>query len=129
MEMISGLATGQNTRLSRRLIFDEVMPHTKAVISSPEFGWAADTFPLVGMQEFFYNEVPSDLRNISIVLHLSVSDVGNFLSSFLIPIIKNTTCGNGQDSWISDHMNHDHIDYFYYYLDGISAGCLDRRIT
>ncbi|PWA37690.1 Eukaryotic porin/Tom40 [Artemisia annua] len=33
MELISGLATGQNTTVSRRLTFDEVFPHTKAVVS------------------------------------------------------------------------------------------------
>ncbi|GKC31015.1 mitochondrial outer membrane protein porin 4 [Tanacetum coccineum] len=33
LELISGLVTRQNTRVSRRLTFDEVMPHTKAVVS------------------------------------------------------------------------------------------------
>nr|GEW15315.1 proton-dependent oligopeptide transporter family [Tanacetum cinerariifolium] len=83
---------------------------------------AADIFAIVGMQEFFYDQVPSDLRSIGLALYLSVSGVGNFLSSFLISIVENTTGGNGQDGWISDNINRGHINYFYYLLAGISAG-------
>ncbi|PWA47427.1 proton-dependent oligopeptide transporter family [Artemisia annua] len=80
---------------------------------------AGDVFTLVGMQEFFYDQMPSDLRSIGLALYLSVIGIGSFLSSFLISILQKTTGGNG---WISDNMNRGHIDYFYYLLAGISAG-------
>ncbi|XP_071733330.1 protein NRT1/ PTR FAMILY 5.10-like [Rutidosis leptorrhynchoides] len=82
---------------------------------------AADIFTVVGMQEFFYDQVPSELRSVGLALYLSVSGVGNFLSSFIISIVEKTTGGNGQDSWIADNMNQGHIDYFYYLLAVISA--------
>ncbi|GJX29533.1 proton-dependent oligopeptide transporter family protein [Tanacetum coccineum] len=83
---------------------------------------AGDVFAIVGMQEFFYDQMPSDLRSIGLALYLSVMGIGSFLSSFLISIVEKTTGGNGVDGWISDNMNRGHIDYFYYLLAGISAG-------
>ncbi|KAI7756184.1 hypothetical protein M8C21_032390, partial [Ambrosia artemisiifolia] len=83
---------------------------------------AGDVFTIVGMQEFFYDQMPSDLKSIGLALYLSILGIGSFLSSFIISVVDKTTCGNGQDGWISDNMNQGHIDYFYYLLAGISAG-------
>ncbi|PWA38797.1 proton-dependent oligopeptide transporter family [Artemisia annua] len=82
---------------------------------------AGDVFAVVGMQEFFYDQMPSDLRSIGLALYLSVMGIGSFLSSFVISIVQKMTGGNGEDGWISDNMNLGHIDYFYYLLAGISA--------
>ncbi|XP_076920305.1 protein NRT1/ PTR FAMILY 5.10-like [Bidens hawaiensis] len=83
---------------------------------------AGDVFTMVGMQEFFYDQMPSDLKSIGLALYLSVLGIGSFLSSFTISIVEKMTGGNGRDGWISDNMNQGHIDYFYYLLAGISAG-------
>ncbi|MFS7910638.1 putative proton-dependent oligopeptide transporter family, MFS transporter superfamily [Helianthus anomalus] len=82
---------------------------------------AGDVFTMVGMQEFFYDQMPSDMRSIGLALYLSVMGIGSFLSSFIISIVDKTTGGNGQGGWISDNMNRGHVDYFYYLLAGISA--------
>ncbi|KAI3763109.1 hypothetical protein L1987_53559 [Smallanthus sonchifolius] len=83
---------------------------------------ASDVFTIVGMQEFFYDQMPSDLRSIGLALYLSIMGIGSFLSSLIISVVEKTTGGNGQDGWIADNLNHGHIDYFYYLLAGISAG-------
>lgn len=83
---------------------------------------ASEVFTVVGMQEFFYDQVPNELRSIGLALYLSAMGIGNFLSSFLISIVEKTTGGNGEDGWISDNLNQGHIDYFYYLLAGISLG-------
>ncbi|XP_071742581.1 protein NRT1/ PTR FAMILY 5.10-like isoform X2 [Rutidosis leptorrhynchoides] len=82
---------------------------------------ASEVFTVVGMQEFFYDQVPSELRSVGLALYLSAMGIGNFLSSFLISIVEKTTGGNGEDGWISDNINRGHVDYFYYLLAGISA--------
>ncbi|GJY42603.1 proton-dependent oligopeptide transporter family protein [Tanacetum coccineum] len=82
---------------------------------------AGDVFAVVGMQEFFYDQMPSDLKSIGLALYLSVMGIGSFLSSFVISIVQKTTGGKGEDGWISDNMNQGHVDYFYYLLAGISA--------
>ncbi|KAJ0750720.1 putative proton-dependent oligopeptide transporter family, PTR2 family proton/oligopeptide symporter [Helianthus annuus] len=82
---------------------------------------AADVFTMVGLQEFFYDQVPSELRSIGLALYLSIFGVGSFLSSFLISVVEKTTGGDGKDGWISDNLNQGHLDYFYWLLAGMSA--------
>ncbi|KAM0042421.1 putative proton-dependent oligopeptide transporter family, PTR2 family proton/oligopeptide symporter [Helianthus debilis subsp. tardiflorus] len=83
---------------------------------------AGGVFTIIGMQEFFYDQMPRDLKSIGLALYLSVLGIGSFLSSFIISIIDKTTGGNDQDGWISDNLNQGHVDYFYYLVAGISAG-------
>ncbi|KAK9073487.1 hypothetical protein SSX86_007811 [Deinandra increscens subsp. villosa] len=83
---------------------------------------AGYVFTNVGMQEFFYDQMPSDLKSIGLALYLSILGIGSFLSGFVIAIVEKTTSENGQDGWIADNFNQGHIDYFYYLLAGISVG-------
>nr|XP_043640129.1 protein NRT1/ PTR FAMILY 5.10 [Erigeron canadensis] len=82
---------------------------------------AADVFTMVGLQEFFYDQVPNELRSIGLALYLSIFGVGSFLSSFLISVVETTTGGDGEDGWIADNLNRGHLDYFYWLLAGIST--------
>ncbi|KAK3043534.1 hypothetical protein RJ639_002113 [Escallonia herrerae] len=81
----------------------------------------ADVFTMVGLQEFFYDQVPRELKSIGLALYLSIFGIGSFLSSFLIAIITKVTGGDGRDSWFSSNLNRAHLDYFYWLLGGISA--------
>ncbi|KAK9743272.1 hypothetical protein RND81_03G228000 [Saponaria officinalis] len=82
---------------------------------------AADAFTIVGLQEFFYGQVPVELRSVGISLYLSVLGVGSFLSSFLVSFIDKSTGGGSQSSWLSDNLNRGHLDYFYWVLAGLSS--------
>ncbi|KAL2497387.1 Protein NRT1/PTR FAMILY 5.10 [Abeliophyllum distichum] len=81
----------------------------------------ADVFTMVGLQEFFYDQVPNELKSLGLALYLSIMGIGSFLSSFLISVVEKATSGPGQDSWFSDNLNRAHIDYFYWLLAGLSA--------
>ncbi|KAB5529908.1 hypothetical protein DKX38_019989 [Salix brachista] len=66
---------------------------------------AADVFTMIGMQEFFYDQVPGELRSPGLALFLSIIGVGSFLSSFLISIIEKATGGDGHHSWFPNNLN------------------------
>ncbi|EXB62498.1 putative peptide/nitrate transporter [Morus notabilis] len=84
----------------------------------------SDVFTMVGLQEFFYDQVPTELRSIGLSLYLSIFGVGSFLSSFLISIIEEATGGDGRHSWFSNNLNKAHLDYYYWLLTGLSSVAL-----
>ncbi|XP_017981767.1 PREDICTED: protein NRT1/ PTR FAMILY 5.10 isoform X1 [Theobroma cacao] len=84
----------------------------------------ADVLTIVGLQEFFYDQVPNELKSVGLSLYLSVLGVGSFLSSFLVSVIDKATGGDGGESWFASNLNQAHLDYFYWLLAGLSAAGL-----
>ncbi|CAO2825564.1 unnamed protein product [Amaranthus hypochondriacus] len=75
-----------------------------------------DGFSLVGMQEFFYEQVPDSMRSLGMAFYLSIIGVGSFCSSFLIIVVDHVTGLNGGEKWIGKDLNHSRLDYFYWLL-------------
>ncbi|CAA2950964.1 NRT1 PTR FAMILY [Olea europaea subsp. europaea] len=82
----------------------------------------SDIFTVVGMQEFFYSEVPVRMRTTGIALYTSVFGVGSFLSALLIFLIDYFTSSRGtKTGWFSDDMNEARLDKYYWFLAVSSA--------
>lgn len=77
----------------------------------------SDVFTVVGMQEFFYTQVPASMRTTGIGLYLSVFGVGGFLGAFLITALEMATArpGNAR-GWFSDDPREARLDNFYWFL-------------
>ncbi|KAL3623101.1 hypothetical protein CASFOL_031917 [Castilleja foliolosa] len=80
----------------------------------------ADTFTLVGLQEYFYDQVPDSMRSLGIAFYLSVIGGSSFLSSLLIILVDRVTEKNGK-SWFGKDLNNSRLDYFYWLLAGITG--------
>ncbi|KAG6528998.1 protein NRT1/ PTR FAMILY 5.8-like [Zingiber officinale] len=82
----------------------------------------SDVFTVVGMQEFFYMEVPATMRTIGIALYLSVFGFGSFLSALLISVLEFFSKSNGKNqSWFSDDIREARLDSYYWFLASLSA--------
>ncbi|KAF3775325.1 NRT1-PTR FAMILY 5-10 protein [Nymphaea thermarum] len=80
----------------------------------------SEAFTMVGLQEFFYDQMPNTLRSMGIALYLSIFGVGSFLSGFLISLIEKLSSATSGGSWFSTNLNKAHLDYFYWLLAGLS---------
>ncbi|CAM8980973.1 unnamed protein product [Rhodiola kirilowii] len=80
-----------------------------------------DGFTLVGLQEYFYDQVPDSMRSLGIAFYLSVFGAGNFLSAFIITLINKASEKGGGRAWIGKDLNHSRLDKFYWVLAGMNA--------
>ncbi|KAK3226278.1 hypothetical protein Dsin_006140 [Dipteronia sinensis] len=74
-----------------------------------------DGFTLVGLQEYFYDQVPDSMRSSGIAFYLSVTGAGNFLSSLMKILVDDITGKQGR-SWIGNDINSSRLDKFYWLL-------------
>ncbi|GER57240.1 major facilitator superfamily protein [Striga asiatica] len=79
-----------------------------------------DTFTLIGLQEYFYDQVPDSMRSLGIAFYLSVLGASSFASGLLITIVDHVT-GSWGTSWFGKDLNHSRLDYFYWFLCGITS--------
>ncbi|XP_026456179.1 protein NRT1/ PTR FAMILY 5.10-like [Papaver somniferum] len=121
-------AVVEDKRLKTAIDFGLLDPPNKTVPMSvwwliPQYvvSGLAIAFTSIGLQEFFYDQVPNGLKSMGLALNTSVFGVGNFASGFLISTVQKVTSADGQYGWFADNLNRAHLDYFYWLLAGLST--------
>lgn len=80
----------------------------------------AGVFTLVGMQEYFYDQIPDNMRSLGIAISESVLGLAGFLGSIVITIVERASNG----TWLVNNLNRAKLDYFYWLLAILSAANL-----
>ncbi|XP_037444189.1 protein NRT1/ PTR FAMILY 5.7-like [Triticum dicoccoides] len=82
----------------------------------------ADGFALVGLQEYFYDQVPDSMRSLGIGLYLSVIGAGSFLSGLVIAAADHVSSHGGRrPGWFGKDLSRSRLDLFYWLLAAVSA--------
>ncbi|KAI3500828.1 hypothetical protein L1887_36654 [Cichorium endivia] len=77
----------------------------------------SDIFTVVGMQEFFYGEVPAEMKTMGIAMYTSVFGVGSFLSALMVFLVERFTGSEEKNgNWLSDDMRKGRLDKYYWML-------------
>jgi len=81
----------------------------------------ADAFTLVGLQEYFYHQVPDSMRSLGIAFYLSVIGAASFLNNLLITAVDTLAENFSGKSWFGKDLNSSRLDRFYWFLAGVIA--------
>ncbi|KAK6124268.1 hypothetical protein DH2020_042020 [Rehmannia glutinosa] len=82
----------------------------------------ADMFTYVGLLEFFYSQVPRDLKSISSCFLWTSMSMGYFLSTILVKIVNSATKDvTRSGGWLAgNNINRSHLNLFYWLLSLLS---------
>ncbi|KAI3851821.1 hypothetical protein MKX03_034176 [Papaver bracteatum] len=130
LAMVSMMISALVERKRLKVVNSGILSGSASGSSSMSVFWLApqliaigigDGFAIVGLQEYFYDQVPDKMRSLGIAFYLSVLGASSFLSSFLITIIDHLTKRGGRKSWFGKDLNHSRLDKFYWVLAAINA--------
>lgn len=82
----------------------------------------ADMFTYVGLLEFFYSQVPKDLKSISSCFLWTSMSLGYFLSTIMVKIVNGATKDwTKSGGWLAgNNINRNHLNLFYWLLASLS---------
>lgn len=81
----------------------------------------ANVFTVVGKQEFFYDQIPDNMRTMGMALYSVTSGAGSYASSLLIALVDVISSSLAGQGWFVDNLNKCHLDYFYWLLTALSV--------
>ncbi|XP_010427058.1 PREDICTED: protein NRT1/ PTR FAMILY 5.7-like [Camelina sativa] len=81
----------------------------------------ADAFTLVGLQEYFYDQVPDSMRSLGIAFYLSVLGAASFANNLLITVSDHLAEEISGKGWFGKDLNTSRLDRFYWMLAALTA--------
>lgn len=118
---IAGLGVAGAVERRRLLSAGAARPSVLWLVPQFALMGVADGFALVGLQEYFYEQVPDGMRSLGIGLYLSVIGAGSFLSSLVITAADRASSRGGRAGWFAKDLDRSRLDLFYWLLTCIGA--------
>ncbi|XP_010504184.1 PREDICTED: protein NRT1/ PTR FAMILY 5.7-like [Camelina sativa] len=81
----------------------------------------ADAFTLVGLQEYFYDQVPDSMRSLGIAFYLSVLGSASFANNLLITVSDHLAEEISGKGWFGKDLNSSRLDRFYWMLAALTG--------
>ncbi|KAL1225581.1 Protein NRT1/ PTR FAMILY 5.7 [Cardamine amara subsp. amara] len=81
----------------------------------------ADSLTLVGLQEYFYDQVPDSMRSLGIAFYLSVIGAASFVNNILMTVSDHLAEKISGKGWFRKDLNSSHLDRFYWTLAASTA--------
>ncbi|XP_010552600.1 PREDICTED: putative protein NRT1/ PTR FAMILY 2.14 [Tarenaya hassleriana] len=81
----------------------------------------AQVFTFVGLIEFFNKQVPTRMRSIGNSLMWLALSASGYVSSMVVNVVHDVTGRDGGESWLTDDVNTSKLDYFYFFVAGVST--------
>ena len=81
----------------------------------------ADAFTLVGLQEYFYDQVPDSMRSLGIGLYLSVVGAASFVNNLLMTVTDRLAEEISGKTLFGKDLNSSRLDRFYWTLAALTA--------
>lgn len=121
--IIAAIVETKRLHISRNTPYDSEANHLSIFWLLPQYILLgiSDIFTVVGMQEFFYEEVPVRMRTMGFALYTSVFGVGSFLSALMISLLEAMTSAEGRQSWFCDDMKEARLDKYYWLVASAST--------
>ncbi|KAA8542376.1 hypothetical protein F0562_023487 [Nyssa sinensis] len=79
----------------------------------------SEGFGIIGQNEFFYKQVPENMRSIGASLVFCGMAGSNYFSSFLVSVVHQMTERAATGSWLAEDLNKGRLDYFYYLVGAL----------
>lgn len=84
-------------------------------------GGLAEAFNAIGQTEFYYKQFPENMRSVAGAFFFCGGAIANYVYSFLISVVHNTTEGSPTGNWLPEDLNKGRLDYFYYLIAVLCA--------
>ncbi|XP_073134235.1 protein NRT1/ PTR FAMILY 1.2-like [Henckelia pumila] len=80
----------------------------------------AEALNIIAQNEFYFSELPRSMWSIAATLNAIGLALANLVASLILNCVDVISKGGGHESWISDHIDKGHYDYYYLVLAGLS---------
>ncbi|GAB2248934.1 hypothetical protein Droror1_Dr00012293 [Drosera rotundifolia] len=79
----------------------------------------SDAFAIVGLFEFYYKQVPDNMKSLGGSFFFCGMAMSSYLTSFIISLVHKATTGSVSGNWLPDDLNQGRLDYYYYAIAGL----------